>query len=227
MSGDAQAGPLRIETATSMPFDQNAYILWREGDTRAAVVDPGMQPEKILSVLATHSLEPEMILLTHGHVDHIVGVGAIKERWPECPVVIGEGDAVKLTDPERNLSAGYGIPFTSPPADRTVREGQTIDVAGVRLEVRETPGHSAGHVVFVTEDRGQTHVLGGDMLFAGSVGRSDFPDGDWEALRDAIHQKMFDLPDDAIVYPGHGPTTTIGEEKAHNPFVGRAAGCDV
>lgn len=215
---------LNLETVVSDLFAENAYIFWRQGDTSAVVVDPGFSPDWILNVLEEHSLAPEVILLTHGHSDHIAGVGSLKERWPDCPVVIGQGDAYKLTDPQGNLSAQYGLPFVMPPADRTVVEGDTITALGVEFAVRDTPGHSAGHVVYVFREAGQQYVLGGDVLFQGSIGRTDFADGSPEALRQSIHQKLFTLPDDTVVYPGHGPTTTIGEERRGNPFVGEDAG---
>jgi glyoxylase-like metal-dependent hydrolase (beta-lactamase superfamily II) len=138
--------------------------------------------------------------------------------------VIGVGDAAKLTDPELNLSAGFGVALVSPPADRTVDEGQRIEGAGFELEVLATPGHSAGHVVFLCKQREPWRVIGGDVLFRGGVGRTDFFDGDAEELRRSIQEKLFALPDDTIVLPGHGSATTIGHEKRTNPFVGEPAG---
>src|SRR6185369_13316894 len=119
----------------------------------------------------------------------------------------------KLTDPQKNLSAQFGIPITSPPADQFVNEGDAIEFAGFTLQVREIPGHSSGHVVFICRELTPPVVFGGDVLFAGSVGRTDFPDGDFEQLAAVIREKLFVLPDETIVLSGHGPETTIGEEK--------------
>ena len=209
-----------IVTITSVPFEENAYLAYYEGDSACLVFDPGLEPERIMAEIEERGLAPAAILCTHGHADHIAGNGALKTRWPECPLIIGAGDASKLTDPVANLSAGFGVGLTSPPADQLVSEGDELDLAGFRLEVFETPGHSTGHVVFVAPELSPTHVFGGDVLFAGSVGRTDFPDGSFEELRRAIHQKLFPLEDDTIVLPGHGPWTTIGREKQTNPFVG-------
>jgi glyoxylase-like metal-dependent hydrolase (beta-lactamase superfamily II) len=139
-------------------------------------------------------------------------------------LVIGAGDAEKLTNPNLNLSAAFGLALTSPPADNLVREGDRFAAAGIELEVLETPGHSIGHVVFVYKAEEPWQVLGGDVLFAGSIGRTDFPDGSFEELSAAIHGKLFPMPDDTIVLPGHGPSTTIGREKRTNPYVGAPAG---
>ena len=116
------------------------------------------------------------------------------------------------------------LALISPPADQTVREGQTIDLAGIPWKVLETPGHSAGHVVFVYDEQHPPVILGGDVLFQGSIGRSDFPDGSFEDLAASIHNKLFTLPDDSIVLSGHGPETTIGAEKAAQPFCRTSGG---
>src|SRR5262249_55956485 len=118
-----------------------------------------------------------------------------------------------------NLSAGFGTPITSPPADCLVREDDTIEYAGFTLEVREVPGHSSGHVVYIWSGGEPWIVFGGDVLFAGSIGRTDFPDGDFEQLARGIRGKLYTLPDSSIVFPGHGPRTTIGGQKRSNPFV--------
>jgi len=214
---------LRIETIISIPFDENTYILWLDGQSDCLIVDPGMQPGKIVDLVRQHELTPQAVLLTHGHSDHIFGNEAMKQQWPDCPLIIGQGDAYKLTDPEANLSAGFGLPFVSPPADQTVSEGDVLQLAGMTIDVLDTPGHSAGHVTFVIQHQGQTHLVAGDVLFRESVGRTDFFDGDAAQLRETIQGKFFPLADDAIVYPGHGPTTTIGHEREYNPFVGAAA----
>src|SRR5262249_16938948 len=144
---------------------------------------------------------------------------AMKEAFPRIPIIIGHGDAIMLTDANANMSAPYGLPVTSPPADQEVREGALLKLAGLELEVLEIPGHSPAHVVYVLGN-GPPVVMGGDVLFRGSIGRTDLPGGSFELLRDGIHRKLWPLPADAVVYPGHGPVTKIGHEKKTNPFVG-------
>ena len=190
------------------------------------MVDPGFEPQKILDLLDNEGLTPAAILNTHGHSDHIAGNAAMKAQWPECPLVIGAGDAPKLTDPALNLSAGYGVRLVSPPADIELNEGETYSKAGLDLEVLETPGHSVGHIVFVCKANNPWIVIGGDVLFHRGIGRTDFPDGDFDQLLYSIREKLFKMPDNTIVLPGHGSSTTIGEEKRENPFVGAAAGYD-
>ena len=214
---------LVLRTITSALFDENAYLIAMPGAREGVIVDPGLEPDRIIAEFDELDIVPVAILNTHGHADHIAGNAALKDRWPSCPLVIGAGDAGKLTDAVENLSAGFGLPLVSPPADRTVREGDVLDLAGIRWTVRDTPGHSAGHVVFIALELEPVLVLGGDVLFEGSVGRVDFPDGDWNALVASIRDKLFTLPDDAIVLPGHGPPTTVGREKRTNPFVGAGA----
>jgi len=218
---------LQIGTIASMPFDENTYIAHLAGQNDCIVFDPGFEPDAIIEYLDQHSLTPAAIVCTHGHLDHIAGNWLLKDRWPACPIVIGEGDALMLGDPEQNLSAMWGLSVTSPPADRTLREGEQFNGAGLQFDVRNTPGHSPGHVVFICKQTKPWRVFGGDTLFAGSIGRTDFPGCSFEVLRDSIHDKLFTLPDDSIVYPGHGFETTIGREKRTNPFVGAPAGYQI
>lgn len=221
---EAQIIVPEIDTILSQPFGENTLVARLRGRDDCVVFDPGLEPDKILAFLAEHRLEPAAILITHGHADHIGGNRAMKQQWPDCPLVIGSGDAEKLTDATKNLSARFGGGFTSPPADVQLNEGDHYAAAGFDFEVLETPGHSAGHVVFVWRGGSPWIVFGGDVLFAGGIGRYDFPDGDFGQLRDSIQGKLFMMPDDTIVLPGHGPATTIGEEKRSNTFVGRPAG---
>ena len=206
-----------IRTIESMPFAQNSYVLHVPGRADCVVVDPGFEPDLISEYLTDEGLKPAAILNTHGHVDHIAGNQAIKESYPDAPLVIGEGEADFLTDADLNLSGPYGIPITSPPADKLVKHGETIEYAGMAFEVRLAPGHSPGHVVFVVQ--GAKMVIGGDVLFRDSIGRHDFPGGSLELLADSIRTQLYTLPDETVVYPGHGPTTKIGYEKGNNPFV--------
>ncbi len=217
-------GNLQLASIVSSPFEENTYIAHLQGRTDCVIFDPGLEPAKILVYLQEHSLTPAALVCTHGHSDHIAGNAALKQRWPDCPLVIGEGDAAKLTDPMLNLSGQFGIPITSPPADKLLREGDRYSAAGLDLDVLETPGHSPGHIVLVWNAQPPPLVFGGDVLFQGSIGRTDFPDGDFRQLESAIHEKLFTLPDETIVLPGHGPETTIGHEKRTNPFVGAPAG---
>ena len=212
-----------VEAIESAPFGQMAYVVWRPGGDEAIVVDPGFDTASIERLLEGEGLRLVAILNTHGHADHIAGNAALKEAHPEAPLIIGAGDAVMLSDPEANLSAGFGIPLLSPPADRTVVEGDRLELAGLAFEVREIPGHSPGSVVFIAREAEPPFVLGGDVLFAGSVGRHDFPGGSRDQLFEGIAAKLYSLPDLTMVLPGHGPPTTIGQEKRTNPFVGESA----
>jgi len=208
---------LQIQTIVSMPFAENTYVAWQDGRTDAVVIDPGTEPDAILAFLRERGLTPTAILNTHGHVDHIAGNADLKAAYPDAPLVIGAGDEPLLTDPALNLSRPYGVDVVSPPADRLVREGDTVLFAGLTLDIREIPGHSPGHIVYVVRDAGV--VFGGDVLFRGSIGRTDFPGGSFEVLAAGIREKLYPMPDDTVVYPGHGPVTKVGYEKRTNPFV--------
>jgi len=212
------SGPLKIHAIVSMPFAENTYIAWLSPRRHALVIDPGLEPESILDFLHERHLTPEIILNTHGHADHIGGNATLKAAFPDAPLVIGADEQHLLLDANANLSAPFGTPITSPPADRVVREGDVVEAAGITLEVLEVPGHSPGHVVYLV--RGDPFVLfGGDVLFAGGIGRYDFPGSDGELLFDGIRRKLYTLPPSTVVYPGHGATTTIGRERRTNPFV--------
>src|SRR5437763_5223483 len=184
---------LQIQTVVSQPFEENTYLVWQPPRSDALVIDPGLEPELILDYLREQGLSVAAVLCTHGHAEHIAVNAALKAAFPEAPLLIGEGDAPMLTDADRNLSAPFGMPVTSPPADRLLSEGDVVEEAGIRLEVLEIPGHSPGHIVFVV--RGQPClVFGGDVLFRGSVGRTDFPGGSSAARTAGIRGKLYTLP---------------------------------
>jgi glyoxylase-like metal-dependent hydrolase (beta-lactamase superfamily II) len=207
-----------IRTIVSQPFEENTYLISVAGGREVIVVDPGLEPELILEALRDAGSTAVLLLNTHGHADHIGGNEALKRAFPDAPLLIGAGDAIMLTDANANLSGPFGMPILSPPADRLVKEGDIVEAGGLRFEVYEIPGHSPGHVVFVLRGA-PILVFGGDVLFAGSIGRTDFPRGSFDDLSDGIRRKLYTLPDDTLIYPGHGPTTTVGREKGGNPFV--------
>jgi glyoxylase-like metal-dependent hydrolase (beta-lactamase superfamily II) len=209
---------IQIRTVVSVPFQENTYVVWRDDRPDAVVIDPGMEPELILETLHDEDLSVDAILNTHGHADHIAGNEEIKRHFAAAPLIIGVREAPLLTDAEANVSALFGLPITSPPADRLVHEGDRVEAAGLTFEVFEIPGHSPGHVVYLL--RGEPcRVFGGDVLFREGVGRTDFPGGSSERLFAGIRGKLYTLPPDTVIYPGHGPTTTVGHERVHNPFV--------
>lgn len=208
-----------IDVIESAPYGQLAYVIWSPERSDAVVIDPGFDAETILALLKEGNKSVAAILNTHGHVDHIAGNAALKAAYPDAPLIIGRNEEKLLTDSNRNLSAPFGTPITSPPPDRLVDEGDRLELAGFTFEVREIPGHSPGSVVFLCETYSPAFVFGGDVLFPGSVGRTDFPDGDHLTLMAGIVEKLLSLPDDTRIHPGHGGTTTIGAEKQSNAWI--------
>jgi hydroxyacylglutathione hydrolase len=207
----------QIQTIVSLPFSENTFIAWLDGRDDCVVIDPGTEPDAILAFLKERGLTPAAILNTHGHSDHIAGNADLKQAFPDAPLAIGVGDAPMLTDPSLNLSRAFGVDLVSPPADQLLHEGDSVLFAGLTLDIREIPGHSPGHIVFVVRDAGI--VFGGDVLFRGSIGRTDFPGGSFDTLAKGIRTKLYNLPDETVIYPGHGPVTKVGHEKRTNPYV--------
>ncbi len=197
----------------------NCYIIGCEETLEAAVIDPGGDAGRILSELSRHNLKLSKIINTHGHVDHIGGNRKLKEE-SQAELIIHTADASMLTSSGRNLSLLSGFAITGPAADRTVKEGDQIKVGNtVTLDVLETPGHTPGGISLKLDVGEKVLIFVGDTLFNGSIGRTDFPGGSYRQLIESIQQKLMVLPDDTEVYPGHGPGTTVGFEKAHNPFL--------
>ncbi len=219
-----QFDEMEIRVVVSAAFQQNTYVAWRPGREDCLVIDPGLEPEKIIECLEGEQLSPAAILNTHGHSDHIGGNESLKKKWPDSPLVIGEDEVEKLSDPAQNLSAMLGANLVSPPADHTVADDDIYSAAGFEIKVSAIPGHSAGHVVFAVQGQTPGVVFVGDVIFQGSIGRTDFPDGDFAQLAAGIKTKLFVLPDETVLLSGHGPATTVGEERRTNPFVGERAG---
>lgn len=206
---------LIVESFSLGPLQTNAYLISRPGENKAVVIDPGMNPKPLLKRVA--DMEIEAILLTHAHFDHIGGVEELR-RLKGCPVYLHDAEADWLENPKKNGSARWPDvtpPITTAPAEYGLADGQILTVLGLSFKVFHTPGHSPGSVSLLYGN----HLFGGDVLFKLSVGRTDLPGGSQQELLDSIHGKLFELPDDTIVYPGHGPRTSIGFEKENNPYV--------
>lgn len=203
------AETLAVDILELGPYFVNCYILSDNG--QAVVIDPGYDPPVIENLIRGRRVEVKKIVLTHGHSDHIMGLPQIK-RFTGAPVLIHPDDAVMLTDPEANLSAFYSSPFSTESADDFLNEGDVINVGRFQLKVIHTPGHSPGGISLLTEGM----VFTGDALFSGSIGRTDFPGSNYQTLINSIKNKLLTLPDDIIVFPGHGPDTTIGKERTSN-----------
>lgn len=200
------------------PFQQNCSIIVCEKTNRCAVVDPGGDLDQILAAVTKTGATLEKILLTHGHIDHCGGTAELK-RQTGVPVEGPQKEETFWIDQLPEQGTRFGFPrleaFTS---DRWLEDGDTVTVGELVLEVRHCPGHTPGHVVFF--ERGERIAFVGDVLFQGSVGRTDFPRGDSATLVRSITQKLWPLGDDVTFVPGHGPTSTFGEERRSNPFVG-------
>ena len=199
-------------------YQTNCYVL-RESITakNCLIIDTGLEAGPVIDFLNEHKLNPAAVILTHGHADHIAGLGILREEYPDTKVYIHKLDAQMLTDKEQNLSALAGIQFSAEPADVLIEEGDMVEEAGIKLAVLHTPGHTQGGVSLYSKD--EQIIFVGDTLFADSIGRADFPGGNMEQLITSIKEKLLGLPEETAIYPGHGPTTTIRQEKAYNPFL--------
>jgi len=196
------------------PIMANCFIVGCEETKAAAVIDPGDDADKILMVLAESGLKVDCIINTHGHFDH-VGANSRMKEVTGADILIHPLDEPMLLNLSAMASAMGMKVENSPPADRTLEDGDAVTFGNITLSVLHTPGHTPGGISLFTEG----HVFVGDTLFAGSVGRTDFPGGDFATLKNSIRTKLFALDDDVVVYPGHMGRTTIGTEKQSNPFV--------
>ena len=194
---------------------ENAYLISDESTKESIVIDPGENPAQILEVIKSEKLSVKYILNTHAHIDHVLGVNAVKEAT-NAPFYLNENDIPLLNAlPKQAEMLGLNGNYEVPEVDGNIAEGDQFSLGSSKIEVLFTPGHSPGSVTFSMDDM----IFSGDVLFAGSVGRVDLPGGSWEILRTSINDKLFPLDRDTVVYSGHGAETTIGKEIDTNPFL--------
>ena len=208
---------LRIHTFTLGDFQTNCFVVRLEDEPACWIVDAGFDPEPMLTFIAREGLNPQALLLTHAHCDHIAGAGQVHARWPQLPILIHRSEATFLRDPMLNLSALLGDPIEAPGATGYLEHGGVLELGRVTFEVRHTPGHSPGGITLYCEKAGVAIV--GDTLFAGSIGRYDFPTSDGQQLIASIREQLLIMPEETVIHPGHGPTSTIGQERRDNPFL--------
>jgi len=200
-------------------LDTNCYLVAPKEGSEAIVIDPGFredEAEKILKEITEHGLQVKYIVNTHGHLDHISG-NSILRQATKALILIHENDVSMLNDSLKNFSRRLGLVVTSPPADRLIRDGEIIELGQLELEVIHTPGHTYGSISLYCQEEGI--VFTGDTLFAGSIGRTDLSGSSFKDIMQSLRGKLMKLPDQTLVYPGHGGKTTIGKEKRDNPFL--------
>jgi len=205
---------LKIDVITVGMLEVNCLLIYDSEVGRGIIVDPGEEGDRIAAAVDDRKFVPECVVLTHGHGDHIAAVDDVRDRFG-IPVAIGRDDAAMLENASFNLSAGFGVPLEMRPAERLLSEGDDIQAGGHVLKVLDTPGHTRGSITL--SYRG--HAAVGDLVFAGSVGRTDLSGGSFQTLLSSIQEKILTMPDDTILYPGHGPVTTVGAERRSNPFL--------
>ena len=208
---------MQVAVVPVTPFQQNCSVLWCERTRRAAIVDPGGDLERVLPVLEQEGLQLERILLTHAHLDHAAATAELARRTGVPVEGPHPGDRFWIEQlPEQARMFGFGVGEVFEP-DRWLDQGDVVRVGELELAVHHCPGHTPGHVVFFHEPGRFAFV--GDVLFAGSIGRTDFPGGNHAQLLSSIRERLFPLGDDVTFLPGHGPISTFGEERRSNPFV--------
>lgn len=202
-----------ITFVTVGAFQENAYLVADAATGRAVLVDPGAQPDVVIEMVERSGAALEAIWLTHAHLDHVGAIAGVKRRW-DVPIFLHPADRPLYENAERQAAA-YGLPFEQPGTpERELAHGDRLGIGGLTFEVHHTPGHAPGHCVFV----GHGVMLGGDLLFAGSIGRTDLPLSDPRAMQRSL-EHVAAFPEPTVVYPGHGPHTTIGVERATNGFL--------
>jgi glyoxylase-like metal-dependent hydrolase (beta-lactamase superfamily II) len=207
---------LNIRSFVAPGFGENAYLAWRDGVARAVAIDPGNSVPPLLRALEENQLTLAAVLLTHAHLDHIEGVSRLV-RETRAPVYLHPADRF-LYDHAAQQALQFGMRMdTPPPVDHALQDGQKLELGDVVYHVRHVPGHSPGHVIFHVADAGIAFV--GDVVFQGSIGRTDLPGGDFTQLINGIRAHVLSLGDDTVLHPGHGPETTVGHERATNPFL--------
>jgi glyoxylase-like metal-dependent hydrolase (beta-lactamase superfamily II) len=204
----------KVEILVVGPLFSNCYIVWDEKTKEGVIIDPGDDALSILKTIEKFDINIKYILATHGHFDHIGAVAPLR-RELKAEFLAHKGDFFFIEDGE-NAARRWGVDIEQPPKpDRFIDDGDKIKVGNYNLEVIHTPGHSPGGISFLCDGM----LFGGDTLFQGSIGRTDFRKGSFEEISESIKNRLYTLPDDTIVYTGHGPITTIGDEKKHNAFV--------
>jgi glyoxylase-like metal-dependent hydrolase (beta-lactamase superfamily II) len=196
------------------PYGTNCWLLAADASDEAVVVDPGFEPEAVHALLEAAGRRPAAVLLTHAHIDHAMAAGDFS--GDEVPVLVHPADALAFSDPLA-WGAGFENPLHPVKDLRTIADGETLRLAGLAIEVMHTPGHTPGHCIFRT-DADDVLVLSGDLVFAGAIGRSDFPNSSPTDMAASL-RRFLTLPDGLPVLPGHGPTTDVGHERASNPFL--------
>lgn len=207
---------LHVHTFESGGFGQNGYVVREDDATFAVAIDPGAGATAMADFLADNGLFCEAILLTHAHLDHIEGVAELVGRTGAA--IHMHADDHALYEQVQQQASAFGLEVDrQPPIDATLEHGQVLRFGGIEFEVRHVPGHSPGHVLFYSADGG--FALVGDVVFAGSIGRTDLPGGSMPTLMQSIRSQVLTLPDETILYPGHGPSTTVERERVGNPFL--------
>jgi hydroxyacylglutathione hydrolase len=207
---------LNVRSFVAPGFAENAYIAWSAASADAVCIDPGNSADAMLRLLAAEALTVRAILLTHAHLDHVEGVARMA-RETGAPIHLHPADRFLYDNAERQgLQFGMRVE-APPPADHELAHGQRLEIGGVAYDVRHVPGHSPGHVLFHAAAAGCAFV--GDIVFQGSIGRTDLPGGDYGELISGIRQHVLSMPDETVLYTGHGPETTVGHERATNPFL--------
>ena len=205
---------LQVEQLVVGPLLSNCYIVWDEGKKEGVVIDPGDDADNIAKVIDRLGVKIKYSLATHGHFDHVAGAAPLKKKLGI--EFLAHKDELFFLEDGKNAAYRWGFDIEQPPKpDRFIEDGDTIEVGDLGLQVLHTPGHSPGGVSFLCDGM----VFGGDTLFQGSIGRTDFRMGSFDDLANSIKTRLYTLPDDTVVYTGHGPATTIGDEKKYNPFV--------
>ncbi len=204
-----------IRTFVLTPFEENCYVLY-DPTGECVIVDPGELDEELIKFVEKNMLRPRVILLTHGHFDHFGGAAELKRRW-HIPIAIHDNDAEFAGKTYAGGARLFGFEVEPVSADRLLAEGDVISVGQITLLVAHTPGHSPGGVTFYDEPNRRAFC--GDLIFRGAIGRYDLPGSDERALFRSLREKILSLPDEVVLYPGHGPSTTVGHERMTNPFL--------